>query len=137
MENGVPEQSPAVAGGTGEADRSGPASPRSRSLPGIAPIPDPYREQAWADLIERIANGRPNDWFNMSTSELLGNRTPTEAWQAGDHQAVERMIDKWYADAEASAERHRNDPTFMAMLERRREELDAERAEADKRRRSA
>jgi hypothetical protein len=100
-------------------------------------IADPYREQARADLIEQIAKGTPHDWFNMSTSQLLGDRTPTEAWQAGDHEAVERMIDQWYTDAEAGAERRRNDPKFMAMIERRREALDAARSIADKQRRSA
>jgi hypothetical protein len=100
-------------------------------------IADPYREQARADLIEQIAKGTPHDWFNMSTSQLLGDRTPTEAWQAGDHEAVERLIDQWYAEAEAHAERRRNDPKFMAMIKRRSEELDAKRAEADKHRRSA
>lgn len=98
------------------------------------PVTDPYREQARADLVEQIAKGTPHDWFNMSTSELLGNRTPTEAWRAGDHEAVERMIDQWYATAEASAERHRNDPTLMTMIDRRREDIDAARSIADKRR---
>jgi hypothetical protein len=97
-------------------------------------IADPYREQARADLIEQIAKGTPHDWFNMSTSRLLGDRTPTEAWQAGDHEAVERMIDQWYAEAEAHAERRRNDPKFMAMIERRREALDAKRAATEQRR---
>jgi hypothetical protein len=100
-------------------------------------IADPYRELARAQLIERIENGNALDWFNMTTYAELGDRTPTDAWQAGDHQVVELLIDKWYADSEASAERHRNDPKFMAMIDRRREAMDAARSIADKQRRSA
>jgi hypothetical protein len=100
-------------------------------------ITDPYRERARADLIANIENGTPSDWFNMTTYAELDDRTPTEAWRAGDHEAVELLIDKWYADSEASAERHRNDPKFMAMIDRRREAIDAARSIADKQRRSA
>ena len=100
----------------------------------MAPIPDPYREQARADLIANIENGTPSDWFNLSTYEELNDRTPTEAWRAGDHDAVELLIDQWYAEAEAHAERRRNDPKFMAMIERRREALDAKRAATEQRR---
>jgi hypothetical protein len=107
------------------------------SLLPMATITDPYRALARADLIDRISNGNNRDWWNMTTYPELGDRTATEAWQAGDHAAVELLIDKWYAEAEAHAERRRNDPKFMAMIERRSEELDAKRAEADKHRRSA
>jgi hypothetical protein len=104
-------------------------------------VTDPYRDLARAQLVEQIENGSALDWFNMSTFPELGNRTATEAWQAGDHEAVERLIDRWYADAESRVERRRADPKFMEMLDRRREaliarraDLAAKRAEADKRR---
>jgi hypothetical protein len=104
-------------------------------------IADPYRELARAQLIEQIENGNALDWFNMSTYPELGNRTATEAWRAGDHEAVERLIDRLYADAESRVERRRADPKFMEMLNSRRQaliarraDLDAKRAEADKRR---
>jgi hypothetical protein len=46
-----------------------------------------------------------------------------EVWTAGDHASVERWLDDAYARAEASAEAHRNDPEFVAMIERRRTEI--------------
>ncbi len=87
--------------------------------------PDLYRERARAQFFEAVANGSDADWFNRSESARaqLGGRTPTEAWRAGDHKAVELLLDHWYADAEALSERHRADPTYMATIERLRTEI--------------
>lgn len=87
--------------------------------------PDPYRERARAQFFEAGVNGSDADWFNggESARAQLGGRTPTEAWRAGDHKAVEQLLDHWYADAEALAERHRANPTYMATIERLRAEI--------------
>jgi hypothetical protein len=60
--------------------------------------PDPYRERARAQFFEAVANDIGAEWFNRSDGARtqLGGRTPTEEWQAGDHQAVERLLDHWY-----------------------------------------
>jgi hypothetical protein len=98
------------------------------------PVTDPYRDLARADLVTRIENGTPIDWFNRTNYPEIGDRTPTEAWQAGDHEALERLIDQWYAEAEAHTERRLNDPKFSAIIESRREALAAKRStEASKR----
>jgi hypothetical protein len=59
---------------------------------------------------------RVTEWWNLSRYEQLGNRTPTQAWLAGDHELVEKLVMDWYAASEAVAERRRSDLEFMAML---------------------
>ena len=61
----------------------------------------------------------------MSTYDELAGRTPTEAWLAGDHEAVEQLVQIWYERSEQAAERARNDPDFMEMLEERRRAIAA------------
>ena len=34
----------------------------------------------------------------------------------GDHHLVEKLVGDWYAASEAAAERHRNDPEYMAII---------------------
>jgi hypothetical protein len=76
------------------------------------------RAAAFRELLQEIARstGDPSEWWNFSRYEQLGNRTPTEAWLAGDHEAVENLIVEWHAASEAAVERQRNDPEFMDMI---------------------
>ncbi len=91
------------------------------------------RRAAIDDLLDRIAasTGGADEWWNRSAYEELGGRTPTEAWLAGDRDGVVRVILEWYQKTEESAERIRNDPTTLQMIEDRRRSI-AE--EADHRR---
>ena len=84
----------------------------------VVPIQDNRRAAALNDLLQAIAHstGAATEWWNFSRYAQLGDRTPTEAWHAGDHKAVEQLVMEWHAVSEAAAERHRNDPEFMAMI---------------------
>jgi hypothetical protein len=82
---------------------------------------DRYREQARAEFFADVEAG--TDPRVTRPLDELGGRTLHEVWTAGDHASVERWLDDAYARAEASAEAHRNDPEFVAMIERRRTEI--------------
>jgi hypothetical protein len=77
------------------------------------------REIATAVLIQQIAEDRPGLWCNYLPVPELGDRTPTEAWQAGEHQAVRDLIAKWYAETEATGKRMRSNPAYMKLIEER------------------
>lgn len=77
-----------------------------------------------------LSNGRGTEWWNHQTYPELDGRTPTEAWLAGDEEAVRDLVNKWYADTQSSIERQRKDPEFMAMLRRKVETLRSKPANA-------
>lgn len=87
------------------------------------------RAAAINDLLRSIgeSDGSATEWWNHRAYEELGGRTPTQAWLRGDHEAVQRLVASWYAATERSAERYRNDPAFMKMLQEK-SELIAEQA---------
>ena len=93
--------------------------------------PDPVelgrRAAAVNEILSKIeqSSGEQSEWWNRFAYEELGNRTPTQAWLAGDHEAVERLVLNWYERSEAAADRVRNDPAFLRMLEERRRALSA------------
>lgn len=66
------------------------------------------------------------DWWNFSAYEELGGRTATQAWLAGDHHAVERLVLSWYERSETAAQRARGDEAFLRMLSERRRAIAAE-----------
>jgi hypothetical protein len=77
------------------------------------------------DLLARIgvSDANATAWWNHHAYPELGGRTPTQAWLAGDRDAVRALVDQWYQDTEnALAERRRN-PEFMAMLRRKLDTL--------------
>jgi hypothetical protein len=73
---------------------------------------------------EMRAGGDQYRWWNRVYEELDG-RTPTEALAAGDEQQVRDLIDRWYEQTEATVERLKNDPEFVATIERQAAELHA------------
>jgi hypothetical protein len=95
--------------------------------PSLDPRELRYRAAAIEDLLERIATSThaEGEWWNSSSYEELGGRTPTEAWLAGDHEAVERLVHIWYERSEQRAEEIRKDPAFLEMLEERRRAIAA------------
>jgi hypothetical protein len=86
------------------------------------------RSAAIRDLLNQIglSDGRKTEWWNFSAYPELGNRNPTQAWQAGDHAAVRQLVEKWYTDTEVTGERLRSNSTFMDLLRSRIEELQGE-----------
>lgn len=88
------------------------------------------RQAAIDELVNRIAtsSGDSDEWWNASTHEELGGRTPTEAWLAGDHDGVMRMIAGWYQKSDERAEQILNDPAMLKMIEARRRSI-AEKAD--------
>ena len=88
------------------------------------------RQTAIDDLLNRIAtpSGESDEWWNASAHEVLGGRTPTEAWLAGDHDGVLRVIAGWYQQSDERAEQIRNDPAMLEMIEDRRRSV-AEKAD--------
>lgn len=88
--------------------------------------PDPVelgrRAAAVNEILSRIgrSSGEQSEWWNHFAYDELGNRTPTQAWLAGDYEAVERLVLSWYERSEAAADRARSDPAFLRMLEERR-----------------
>jgi hypothetical protein len=91
-------------------------------------IEDQYREQARSEIFDSIERGSPHEWFNLSTYPELDNRTPSEAWAAGDRDAVVELVDSWYEATERAVERHRADPEFMQMLRDRSAAIAAKRS---------
>ena len=97
-------------------------------LPGD--IPSPPHFSAVDELVNRIAtsSGDSDEWWNASTHEELGGRTPTEAWLAGDHDGVMRVVAGWYQQSDERAEQIRNDPAMFEMIKDRRRSI-AEKAD--------
>jgi hypothetical protein len=79
------------------------------------------RSSAKRELVGMIAgsNDADTEWWNYRAYNELGDLTPTQAWLRGDHEAVKKLIDDWYAATERSAIRFRNDPDFMDSLRRK------------------
>jgi|SRR5580658_10465352 len=72
-----------------------------------------------------LSNGKETEWWNHQTYPELGGRTPTQAWLAGDEEAVRNLVDVWYQATQSAMDEHRRDPAFMADLRRK---VDARRA---------
>jgi len=85
------------------------------------------RASAVNELLRQIglSSGGATDWWNFAAYKDLGNRTPTQAWLAGDEDAVRALVDKWYADTVATGKRLRSDPAFSAKVRTRLEKLRA------------
>ena len=90
--------------------------------PDVDPMESNRRAAAVNELLCQIglSEGAETRWWNHDGYAELGDRTPTQAWLDGDHQAVEALVRKWYEDSEAAARRYRDDPALMAELQRRR-----------------
>lgn len=86
-------------------------------------IEDRYRERARADILSRIEHGSDSDWFNLRTYLELGNRTLTEAWRAGDRDAVIEVLDLWRESSEHVAQRALADPELLQELRDRSAEI--------------
>jgi hypothetical protein len=70
-----------------------------------------------------LSDGRETVWWNHRIYDELGGHTPTQAWLAGDVQAVEQLVRGWYT--ERALEERRRDPAFMAMIQHKIDALKA------------
>jgi hypothetical protein len=89
--------------------------------PNFDPMESNRRAAAINELLRHIglSDGAETRWWNLTRYAELGDRTPTQAWLADDHQGVEKLVAQWYADSEAVARRYRDDPDLMASLRER------------------
>jgi len=85
---------------------------------------DQRRSAAIDDLLKQIglSDDYTAEWWNRSFAELK-DRTPTQAWLAGDQSAVHHLVAQWYADSIATGKRLRSDPAFTDRLRSRAEKL--------------
>lgn len=118
---------------------AGPEHPRS-SLHFVSPSPldqveQTRRHEAIDDLVNRIAtsSGKADEWWNATTYEELGGRTPSEALLDGDHDGVLRLIAGWYQQSEERIGQIRRDQAILEVIEDRRRSI----AEQTDQRRSA
>lgn len=82
-----------------------------------------------AEIGSSSARGGP--WNRVIYAEL-DDRTPTQAWLAGDHDRVRQLASGWYGASEAARQKATNDPATMALLRHQLRMLD----ESEGRRRS-
>ena len=66
-----------------------------------------------------LSNGKETEWWNHRSYPELGNRTPTQAWLAGDEEEVRQLVDGWYKATQAEIDKHQRDPAFLEMARRK------------------
>lgn len=93
--------------------------------------PDPQelnrRAAAVNEILSRIGlsggGAGMSEWWNFVSYDELGGRTPTQAWLAGEHEAVEKLVMSWFDRSEQAARRAQDDQAFLRMLDERRRAL--------------
>lgn len=90
--------------------------------PDVDPLEGGRRAAAVNHLLGRIGLTAPEQtqWWNHVAHDELGGRTATQAWLAGDVDAVTALVDKWYAASECAAREASSD---SARLDHLRAEL--------------
>lgn len=95
------------------------------------PDPQESRRKAAAtdELIGLIglARGGRAHWWNLVAYRELGDRTPTQAWLAGDEGAVRELVERWYRASVRARDRVLADPDAVSALRARIEDLDRRR----------
>ena len=72
-----------------------------------------------------LSNGEESEWWNHRSYSELGDRTPTQAWLAGDEEDVRKLIDHWYEESQEAVDRHLGDPEFMMAIRHKMQTLHA------------
>jgi hypothetical protein len=73
-----------------------------------------------------LDSGEQTQWWNLVGHEELGGRTATEAWLAGDAQAVRMLVESWYASTRAAGQRALGNEKLLAELRQKLAHLDVE-----------
>jgi hypothetical protein len=71
-----------------------------------------------------LSKDERSQWWNLVVHSELGGRTATQAWIAGDAEAVTALVEQWYAASADAAGRAGRDPEFLALLRRKLTDLD-------------
>lgn len=71
-----------------------------------------------------LSKDERTQWWNLVAHSELGGRTATQAWLAGDAEAVAALVEQWYAASSDAAGRAARDPEFLALLRRKLANLD-------------
>lgn len=66
-----------------------------------------------------LSNNERTQWWNFVAHDELGGRTATQAWLAGDTDAVIALVERWYRASTDAADRAAHDPNFLALLQRK------------------
>ena len=86
-----------------------------------------HRQTAALDhLLGEIGLSRNDQitWWNLVAQRELGNRTATQAWLAGDTEAVKALIERWYESSKLAASRVSGSPEFLVLLREKLAELE-------------
>lgn len=70
-----------------------------------------------------LSRDEQHTWWNLVAQRELGNRTATQAWLAGDTDAVRALIERWYEMTKTAADRASGSPEFLAHLRKKITEL--------------
>lgn len=71
-----------------------------------------------------LSKDERTQWWNLVAHSELGGRTATQAWLAGDAEAVTALVEQWYAASADAAGRAGRDPEFLALLRRKLTDVD-------------
>lgn len=71
-----------------------------------------------------LSEGEQSQWWNLVAYAELGGRTATQAWLAGDTDAVTALIEGWYAASAEAAGRAASDPALLALLRQKLADVD-------------
>ena len=94
---------------------------------------DQQESQRKAAAIDQLLGeiGLPGDdrshWWNLVAYRELGDRTPTQAWLAGDEGAVRELVERWYRASVEARDRVVADPDAVSALRARIGDLDRRR----------
>jgi hypothetical protein len=85
----------------------------------LTPLEASRRAEATETLLAEMRAGHgirgAKGWWDH-TYVRLGGRTPTEALGAGDEDQVRALIQQWYEESEAGAERLGQNPELVKMI---------------------
>jgi hypothetical protein len=73
-----------------------------------------------------LDSGEQTQWWNLVGQVELGGRTATQAWLAGDAQAVRTLVESWYATTRAVGQRALANDKLLAELRQELAQLDLE-----------
>jgi hypothetical protein len=85
----------------------------------LTPAEASTRAEATETLVAEMRAGKgprgAKGWWDHPFVRL-GGRTPGEALTAGDENQVRELIQHWYEESEAGAERLRQNPALLKMI---------------------
>ena len=73
-----------------------------------------------------LDSGEQTQWWNLVGHEELGGRTATQAWLAGDAEAVRLLVESWYESTRAAGRRALGNDGLLAELRQKLARLDLE-----------